>query len=100
MKILVTCAHGIATGPVMKAKVEQALQEYGIPFVTIDHCAIAEAKTLARDYDVIFCATSFASIFKNAAAAGTTVIGMRNILSLEEIRLRLQDAGLAPADTP
>ena len=64
MKILVTCAHGTATG------------------------------------DIIFCATSFASLFKNAAAAGTTVIGMRNILSLEEIRQRLQDAGFAPADTP
>ena len=95
MKILVTCAHGIATGPVMKAKVEQVLQEYGIPFETIHHCAISEAKTLAPDYDIIFCATSFASIFKNAAAAGTTVI-----LSLEEIRQRLQDAGFAPADTP
>ena len=84
MKILVTCAHGTATGPIMKAKVEQVLQEYGIPFETIHHCAISEAKTLAPDYDIIFCATSFASIFKNAAAAGTTVIGMRNILSLEE----------------
>ena len=98
MKILVTCAHGTGTGPVMKAKVEQVLQEYRIPFETIHHCSISEAKTLARDYDIIFCATSFASIFKNAAAAGTTVIGMRNILSLEEIRLRLQDAGFAPAD--
>ena len=97
MKILVTCAHGTATGPIMKAKVEQVLQEYGIPFESIHHCAISEAKTLAPDYDIIFCATS---IFKNAAAAGTTVIGMRNILSLEEIRQRLQDAGLAPADTP
>ena len=97
MKILVTCAHGTATGPIMKAKVEQ---EYGIPFETIHHCAISEAKTLARDYDIIFCATSFASIFKNVAAAGTIVIGMRNILSLEEIRQRLQDAGFAPADTP
>jgi len=91
MKILVTCAHGTGTGPVMKAKVEQVLQEYRIPFETIHHCAISEAKTLARDYDIIFCATSFASIFKNAADAGTTVIGMRNILSLEEIRLRLHD---------
>ena len=72
MKILVTCAHGTATGPIMKAKVEQVLQEYGIPFETIHHCAISEAKTLAPDYDIIFCATSFASIFKNAAAACAT----------------------------
>ena len=54
---------------------------------------------IAEQYDVIFCATSFASLFKNAAAKGTVVIGMRNILSLEEIRLRLQNAGLAPNTT-
>jgi len=99
MKILVTCAHGTVTGPVMKGKVEQVLQEYGIPYDSIEHCAIAEAKDHAHNYDVIFCATSFTSIFKNVASAGTTIIGMRNILSLEEIRLRLQDAGFAPANS-
>ena len=99
MKILVTCAHGTVTGPVMKDKVEQVLQEYDIPYDSIEHCAIAEAKGHAHNYDVIFCATSFTSIFKNVASAGTTIIGMRNILSLEEIRLRLQDAGFAPANS-
>ena len=39
MKILVTCAHGTATGPIMKAKVEQVLQEYGIPFETRERAA-------------------------------------------------------------
>ena len=85
MKILVTCAHGTATGPIMKAKVEQVLQEYGIPFETIHHCAISEAKTLAPDYDIIFCATSFASIFKNApkTAPNPSVSGAKRFSLIE-----------------
>lgn len=94
MKILVTCAHGTSTGPIMKNKVELVLQEFNVSFEKIDYCAIAEAKNIGDQYDVIFCATSFADLFKNAAAAGTTVIGLRNIISSEEIRLRLQNAGL------
>ena len=99
MKILVTCAHGTSTGPIMKNKVELVLQEFEIPFEKIDYCAIVKAKDIAEQYDVIFCATSFASLFKNTTAMGTVVINMRNILSLEEIRLRLQNAGLAPNTT-
>lgn len=99
MKVLVTCAHGTSTGPIMKKKVQLVLEEFKIPFAKIDYCAIAEAKNIAGQYDVIFCATSFAGLFKNAAAAGVTVVGMRNIVSSEEIRLRLQNAGLVPDGT-
>ena len=73
MKILVTCAHGTSTGPIMKNKVELVLQEFEIPFEKIDYCAIVKAKDIAEQYDVIFCATSFASLFKNAAAMGTVI---------------------------
>ena len=96
MKILVTCAHGISTGPIMKRKVETVLQEFNISFEKIDYCAIVNAKNIVKQYDIVFCATSFADLFKNMAAAGTKVIGMRNILSLKEIRLCMWNAGLVP----
>ena len=39
MKILVTCAHGTSTGPIMKNKVELVLQEFNVSFEKIDYWA-------------------------------------------------------------
>ncbi|MDO4642708.1 MAG: PTS sugar transporter subunit IIB [Cardiobacteriaceae bacterium] len=94
MNILVTCAHGTGTGPIMKTKVEQVLKEFNIPFDEINYCSIAEARSLVAEYDVIFCASSFTNVFKNNVPAHTIIIGMNNILSQEEIRQRLKESSL------
>lgn len=95
MKVLVSCANGAGTSLMMKMKVEQALKELGVNIEKIHHCSISEGKSTAKQYDVVFCSANFVDMFKDAAAAGVKVIGMKNILSVEEAKTRMHEVGIA-----
>lgn len=94
MKVLVACANGAGSSLMMKMKVEQAFKDLGIKLTEIKHCSISEGKVTARNYDVIFCSQNFVNMFKNAQDSGVTVIGMRNILSVDEAKEKIQAANL------
>ncbi|GFN36828.1 PTS sugar transporter subunit IIB [Tepidimicrobium xylanilyticum] len=94
MRILVSCANGAGTSLMMKMKVQQALKELGIEIREIRHCSISEGKSAAKNYDVVFCSANFVDMFKDAEAKGVKIIGMKNILSVEEAKDRLKEAGL------
>ena len=85
MKVLVSCANGAGTSLMMKMKVQQALKDLNVN---------VEGKSTAKQYDVVFCSANFIDMFKDAAAAGVTVIGMKNILSVDEAKTRMKEAGL------
>lgn len=94
MRVLVSCANGAGTSLMMKMKVEQALKELGIKVREIRHCPISEGKSAAKNYDIVVCAINFVDMFKDAEAKGVKVIGMKNILSVEEAKEKLKEAGL------
>ncbi len=93
MRILVSCANGAGTSLMMKMKVEQALKELGIEVREIRHCSISEGKSSAKNYDVVFCSANFVDMFKNAEMGGVKIIGMKNILSVQEAKDKLRQAG-------
>ena len=45
-------------------------------------------------FDVVFCAQNFANMFKDAEKKGTTVIGLRNIMSQQEIEQKMREHGI------
>lgn len=94
MRVLVSCANGAGTSLMMKMKVEQAMKELNIPITTLTHCSISEGKSAARNYDVIFCPRNFANMFDDAKSKGVKVIGMKNILSVDEAKQHLKEEGL------
>lgn len=94
MKILVACANGVGTSLMMKMKVQQALQELNLNISDISHTSISQAKNSAQAFDIVFCADNFVDMFKDASNKGVKVIGMKNILSVEEAKQRLSEAGL------
>jgi ascorbate PTS system EIIB component len=55
---------------------------------------MAEGKIVASKYDVVFCAQNFVSMFKEAEAKGTLVIGLRNIMSQQEIEGEMREHGM------
>lgn len=57
---------------------------------------MAEGKSVASKYDVVFCAQNFVSMFKEAEAKGTLVIGLRNIMSQQEIEGEMREHGMLP----
>ena len=68
MKVLVSCANGAGTSLMMKMKVQQALKDLNVNVEKIHHCSISEGKA--------------------------TVIRMKNILSVDEAKTRMKEAGL------
>jgi PTS system ascorbate-specific IIB component len=98
LKILVACANGAGTSLMMKMSVEKATGELAIPVEKIHHCAMAEGKSSAGQYDIAFVPLNFADMFKDAKKQGTTIIGLRNVLSAEEVKEKLRQTDFVPKD--
>ena len=96
LKIIVACTNGAGTSLMMKMSVEKATKELGLPVEKIHHCALAEGKSSASQYDIAFVPLNFIDMFKDAQKGGTAVIGLRNVLSSEEVKEKLKATDFVP----
>lgn len=94
LKLLVSCANGAGTSLMMKMSVEKAAKALNLAVSEIHHCALSEGVSSATQYDVVFCPLNFVDMYKNAAAKGVTVLGLRNVLSQAEVEEKLKASGL------
>ncbi len=95
MSFLVCCANGAGSSLMMKMTMQKALDKLKIKPGKIHHCALSEGKSAASQYDVVFCAQNFANMFADAQKKGTIVIGMRNIMSVQEMEEKIREHGIA-----
>lgn len=79
----------------MKMTLQKVLTKLGIRPGRLHHCALSEGKSAAAQYDVVLCAQNFVSMFQDAGKKGTTVIGLRNIMSMQEMEEKLREHGIA-----
>ena len=93
-KLLACCANGAGSSLMMEKAVDKVMKKYSIKPAELRHCPVSEGKSAARNYDVVFCAKTFAKNFDDAAKAGTIVIPLRNVMSDKEIEAALKAAGL------
>ena len=84
MKVLVSCANGSGTSLMMSMTVKKALKTLGVTPTKVHHCSIAEGKSSAGMYDVVFTSPNFVSHFKSAQDKGIPVIGILNVMSEKE----------------
>lgn len=94
MSFMVCCANGAGSSLMMKMTLEKVLKKLNIKPGKIHHCALSEGKSAAPQYDVILCAQNFLNMFKDAEKKGRTVIGLRNIMSMQEMEDKLKEAGI------
>ncbi len=94
MKVLVACANGSGTSLMMSMTVKKAMTKLGVPITKMHHCAVAEGKSTATMYDVVFTSKPFVAQFKNAQDKGIPVIGVMNVMSEAEITKLFQESGL------
>ena len=85
MRVLVSCANGSGTSLMMMRTAKKALEGLGFDITNIHPCSISEGKNTARNYDVVYTPTTFTDMFKDAAARGVEVIGIKNPMSAKEI---------------
>lgn len=93
-KFMVCCANGAGSSLMMKMTLQKVLTKHKIKPAGLHHCALSEGKSLAPQYDVVFCAKNFLSTFKDAEKKGTVVLGLRNIMSPGEMEKALEAKGL------
>lgn len=91
---LVCCANGAGSSLMMKNTMLKVLKKLGITPGKVHHCALSEAKSSAGQFDVVFCARNFANNFKEAEKKGVHILGLRNILSTDEMEKAMREADL------
>ena len=94
MSFMVCCANGAGSSLMMKMTMQKVLDKLGIKAGKVHHCALSEGKSAAAQYDVVFCAQNFVNMFKDAEKKGTTVIGLRNIMSQQEFEDKMREHGI------
>ncbi|MDY3250482.1 MAG: PTS sugar transporter subunit IIB [Candidatus Choladocola sp.] len=95
MSFLVCCANGAGSSLMMKMTLQKVLTKLGIKPGKLHHCALSEGKSASVQFDVVLCAQNFTNMFKDAEKKGTVVIGLRNIMSVQEMEEKLKEHGIA-----
>lgn len=84
LKVLAACGSGMGSSQIIKMKITKVFKKLGID-VQIQHSSVGEAKSQASNFDVVFCSEVLKSNFKRAEDSGTIIIGLKNVLSEQEI---------------
>lgn len=85
MKVLVSCANGSGTSLMLSMTVKKAMTKLGLKITNMHHCAIAEGKSSATMYDIVFTSPNFVPQFKTAIDKGIPVVGIQNVMSEQEV---------------
>ena len=83
----------MASSQIIKMKISNVFRKLNIP-LEIHHCAIAEAKSLAKSYDVVICSKALTDVFDGLDLPNTKIIGLQNLLSEKEITEKLAENGI------
>ena len=84
LRVIAACGNGMGSSQIIKMKITKVFKKLGIE-AKIDHNSVAVAVGTAMNYDVVVVSANFVSKFSNAAAKGVKVIGIKNLLSEQEI---------------
>lgn len=91
LKVLVICANGMGTSLMMKEKAQMSLIKLGVENLEIDYADLNSDKI--ENYDLIFCSSNFIDQFKYVEDKGIKLIGIKNILSEDEFKQKLESSG-------
>lgn len=94
LNILVACANGAGTSLMMKMTVEKVIKSMNLKVGKLHHCSLSEGKSMATQFDIVLCPLNFITMFKEAEEKGVKVVGLRNVLSQQEMEEKLTEAGI------
>lgn len=90
LKVIAACGNGMGSSQIIKMKIEKVFKKLNVP-VSIHHTSIGVAKSEASSYDVVFCSEALKGNFSRAEAGGTIVVGLKNLLSEQEIEEKIKE---------
>jgi len=93
LKVIAACGNGMGSSQLIKMKISKVFKELGVD-VTVDHNNVSNAASMATNYDAVFVSSAFVQNFANAASKGVKIIGLKNLLSEQEIKEKIIENGL------
>lgn len=84
IKVLAACGNGMGSSMIIKMKIDKVLRDLEIDH-EIDHCSVGEGINRAKDYQLIIISEAFVQEF-HVDATKTKVVGLKNLLSEDEIK--------------
>lgn len=93
LKVIAACGNGMGSSQMIKMKITKVFKKLGVD-VSVDHNSVGAAQSMASNYDAVFVSQNFVGNFKSAADKGTKIIGLKNLLSEQEIEEKIKEAGL------
>lgn len=94
VKILACCSNGSGTSLMMSFTLDKLIEKNGFKVSEATHKSISEGRLIAKDYDIVLCPMNFVDMFRDAAEAGTKIIGLRNVMSEKEMTEKLENCGV------
>lgn len=93
-KFLLCDPANISSALMMRMTLEKVLKKYGVKPAKVLACLFDDGKIIAPEFDVLFCAQNFTSVFHAAQKKDTVVLGLKNIISDKEMERVLWEAEL------
>jgi len=84
-KALTCCGIGQGTSVLLCGRVKKAFEELGING-SVEAVQVSAAASQGRNYDMIFCNRNLVANLDQAKALGCKIIGLKNIMSVDEIK--------------
>lgn len=89
LKVLAACGNGMGSSLIIKMKIEKVLKDMGLD-CEVHHASVGQAKTDAKNFDLVLVSQVFTKEFANAGNA--KVVGLLNLLSDQEIKEKVEAA--------
>lgn len=89
LKVVAACGNGMGSSQIIKMKIDKVFKRLNIS-ADIHHMSVGEAKSMASNYDVVFCSAALTGNF-NIRNNRTKVIGLVNLLSEVEIEEKIKE---------
>ncbi len=90
LKVIAACGSGMGSSQIIKMKLSKVFKKLGID-ADVYHTNVGDAKSQANNYDVVFCSASLEGQFAGTKAK---VIGLKNLLSEQEMTEKIEAADL------
>lgn len=84
MKIMSACANGSGTSLMLSRTARKAMEQLGYEIT------VSEARGTARNYDVVFTSLPFVNMFDEVKQKGGEVIGVKNVMSVPEVKEKIE----------
>lgn len=98
LKVIAVCGSCMVSSEIIKMKIEKIFNEKGLE-AEITHMNTGEAKAQAKDSDIIICSQALVEYFDKAREAGAIVVGVKNLLSEQEIREKIESEVIGEIET-